>query len=146
MPVRKWRQKCLKVSFKFPIFIGCFQVTSWQWRGYNVVMCCIVMWALSSAISSLCNSIHPPEMEINQVDQMNLNPPKTACGCSCGGVIIKNSFKKKMITVTQCSHPTECVCQRTTAYTGWPQECGSAGERCTDDNNNNTSSSIVRND
>ena len=43
-------------------------------RVKKVVTCCIVMWALSSAMmSSLHNSIHPPVMEIN--------PPKTACGC-----------------------------------------------------------------
>ena len=32
----------------------------------SLVMCCILMWGLSSAmISSFCNSIHPPEMEIS---------------------------------------------------------------------------------
>ena len=32
----------------------------------NVIRCCIVKWGLSSAmISSLRNSIHPPEVEIN---------------------------------------------------------------------------------
>ena len=46
----------------------------------SVVMRCIIMQGLSSAvISSSCDSIHPPELEIN--------PLKTARGCPHGRVI-----------------------------------------------------------
>ena len=48
-------------------------------RVEKVVRRCIVMWALSSAMkSSMHNSVHPPEPEIN--------PSKAACGCPCGRV------------------------------------------------------------
>ena len=46
--------------------------------------------------SSLCNCIHPPEMEINHL--------KTVYGCLCGRVIIKWSHM-------QSSHPMGCICQ-----------------------------------
>ena len=46
----------------------------------NLVMCCIVVKGLSSAmISSLRNSVHPPKMEINAL--------KMAWGCPCGVLI-----------------------------------------------------------
>ena len=52
---------------------------------------CIVMWGLSSAIiSSLHNSIHHPEME--------MNPPEMACGCPHGIVIIKNGHTHNPLT------------------------------------------------
>lgn len=64
---------------------------------------CIVMWGLSSAIiSSLRNSIHHPEME--------MNPPEMACGCPHGIVIIKKWSH------TQSSYPMECICWCTVAY------------------------------
>ena len=67
----------------------------------NIVVCCRVMWGLSSAtISSLHNCIHPPEMEIN--------PLKTAYGCTCVGV-------RKKQPHTQSSNPMECICQCTSA-------------------------------
>ena len=48
---------------------------------YNVVMCCIVMWGLSSAvINTLRNSIHPPDME---------GPLKMVCCCPCDGLMKK---------------------------------------------------------
>ena len=44
----------------------------------------IVMLGLfSEIISSLHSSIHPPEIEVD--------PPKTACGCPFGGTVKKNS-------------------------------------------------------
>ena len=52
------------------------------------------------------NSIHPPEMEIN--------PPKMACGCPDGGVI-KNKKQSHM----HSSCPVEYICQHTTAYIRW---------------------------
>ena len=54
-----------------------------------------------STISSLRSSSHPPEMEI-------WYPPKTACGCPCGGGKDKRSH-------TQSFHPVKCVCQCTVA-------------------------------
>ena len=58
-------------------------------RTLQVVMRCIVMFGLSSAItSSLHIGMHPPKREIN--------PPKTACGCPCGRVTKK--IKNKNIT------------------------------------------------
>ena len=52
---------------------------------------CIVMWGLSSAIiSSLHNSIHHPEME--------MNPPEMACGCPHDIVIIKNGHTHNPLT------------------------------------------------
>ena len=46
----------------------------------NDVMRCIVTWGISSTmISSLANSMHPPEIEIR--------PLKTAYGSICGRII-----------------------------------------------------------
>ena len=71
----------------------------------NVVMHCIVMWGLSSAmISSLRNGIHNPEME--------MNPLKMACHCPRGGAI-KNGH-----THSPSLHPMNRVRQRTATYTG----------------------------
>ena len=52
-------------------------------------------WGLSSAVvSSLCNSVHPPELETN--------PLKMTCGCPRDGEIK--------------SHPLECFCQCAVSY------------------------------
>ena len=67
---------------------------------YNIGTCCIVMWGLSSAlISSLYNSIHPPEME--------MNPPKAACVCCPGDGVTKRGGH----TCSPSSHPMESICQ-----------------------------------
>ena len=64
---------------------------------YNVVMCCLVMWGLFSAMtSSLRNSSDPPQL-------METNPPNTACGCPCHRVI------KKKITHTILSPFGMCL-------------------------------------
>ena len=91
---------------------------------YNGVMRCIVMWGLSSAmLSCYHNSSHPPEME--------MNPPKMACGCPCGEVI------KKKVT-----HSIECLCQCTVACAGDSPEnssrkpCNSNNNNCSNNNNN----------
>ena len=50
------------------------------------------MWGLSSAvISSLHNSLHPQQKETDL--------PKTACDCSCGGVIKKKKKEKKKVLI-----------------------------------------------
>ena len=67
----------------------------------------------------LLNGIHSPEMEIN--------PPKTACGCP-GGRAIKIKIII-IITHWRLFHTEECFCQCTNAYPGDPLE-SSARERC----------------
>ena len=58
----------------------------------RAVMCDTVMWGLSSAItSSLHDSIHPPEMEIN--------PPNTAYGCPLGRIIEKTKSHINPLTM-----------------------------------------------
>ena len=58
-------------------------------------MPCLVMWGLFLAmISSMHNSIRPPEMEIH--------PLKTACDGPCGRVT-------KTVTHAQPPHPLECM-------------------------------------
>ena len=60
----------------------------------KLVMHRIVMRRLfSDMIKSLHISIHHPEMEIN--------PPKMACGCPCAGVIIITIIIKKIKIKTE---------------------------------------------
>ena len=86
----------------------------------NVVKRCTVLRGLSSAmISSLLDSIHSPEMEVN--------PPKTA---PCGGIIIYKDIGKNKQTEKGHTRnpllPMECVCQCTVAYRVTPES--SSGE------------------
>ena len=81
----------------------------------------------SAKISSLHNSTHAPEIEIN--------PPKTACGFPCSGVMknktkkkLKKKKKKKKKKVTYWRNPltlwkafVNVLLQIN--YTGWPLEC-----------------------
>ena len=70
------------------------------------------MWGQSSAkISSLHNSIRPPEMETNP-----------ACGCPCGKIRKTNNSNdtkqnKTKRSHAQPSHPMECICLCTIAQT-----------------------------
>ena len=67
---------------------------------YNIGTCCIVMWGISSAlISSLHNSIHPPQME--------MNPPKAACVCCPGDGVTKRGGHP----CNPSSHPMESIYQ-----------------------------------
>ena len=85
-------------------------------QGYTLFMRCIVLWRLSSAvISSLYNSIHPPEPEII--------PPKAVYVW----LPMWQGQWQETVTHTQSSHHMQC----TIARTGWPTEC-SCGERYDD--------------
>ena len=61
----------------------------------NAVIRCTYLGGIDSSamISSLHNSIHPPDMEIN--------PPKMACGCLGGRVIKKGKEKKATCAISQ---------------------------------------------
>ena len=73
---------CLSsVSLKGSALALLSQHVHWHQREHQNGMRCIVTWGLSPAvIYSLLNSVHSPEMEIN--------PPKSACGCPYGEVLI----------------------------------------------------------
>ena len=60
---------------------------------------------------------------------MEINPPKTACACPCGGAIENKQITKKTWSHPKASHPMGCICQicqctaDVEAYTGCPREC-----------------------
>ena len=86
-------------SKTLPWLVGTTHWDMHEHQGYIKMVCSAQLYGcLSSLItSSLHNSIHPPEMEIN--------PPKIAWGCPSGRAMI--IFKSH----TQSSHPVECNCQ-----------------------------------
>lgn len=68
----------------------------------NVVMCCMVMWGLSSTmISYLHSSILPQEAEMNS--------PKTACGCPHGGVM-KTVTRTVLLPCGMHLSAYSCIC------------------------------------
>ena len=69
-----------------------------------------------ATISFLHNGVHPSKLQIK--------PPKTACDCPCGGVIIYFIFKAE--SHTQYSHRMECICQCTTTA---ERQTGREGDR-----------------
>ena len=73
---------------------------------------------LLTILGSLCNSIHPPEMEIN--------PLKTACGCQCGKTKTKktSSHTCNPLTLENALHrvPPKIVQGWNTPTTKWRRQ------------------------
>ena len=100
--------------------LGCVTI-HWLWhqqeqtpRLHSNVMRCIIMWGLSSAmINVLHNSIHPPEMEIN--------PPKTACGCFRVQELCESRGGRPGLPVLMSLMVSVDVRQHWTVLTHWSQ-------------------------
>ena len=123
---------CLSsVSLKGSALALLSQHVHWHQREHQNGMRCIVTWGLSPAvIYSLLNSVQSPEMEIN--------PPKSACGCPYGEVliIINNDHTHNHLTTITRTIISPCgthnyVNVQLHNYTGWPAQC-SAEDRFND--------------
>ena len=87
------------------------------------------MWGQFSAMTgSLHDSIHPPEMEIN--------PPRMACGCPCGGVIKQPHSNPRTLWNAWVSVQLHWLCDRYSVQLGrlqlspWSPGCWSLGWTC----------------
>ena len=75
-----------QVIFRFSLAMS--QDTDTSKNTKAALKCCYALQSHVGTVlshdSSLYSSMHPPEREIN--------PPKMACGCPCGGVIEQRSY------------------------------------------------------